>query len=123
MGVVSNILNVLDAPSNAVQGLLTGGLDDAWRGLTQQQDYDLEELYSDEFRKNNPKTAYISSAVANAVLDPLNLIGVGLLTKGVKGAKAGIEAGANVAKGAKKGSFISSVPNFVSLAINSYSSI
>lgn len=113
MGVVSNILNVLDAPSNAVQGLLTGGLDDAWRGLTQQQDYDLEELYSDEFRKNNPKTAYISSAVANAVLDPLNLIGVGLLTKGVKGAKAGIEAGANVAKGAKKGSFISSVPNYI----------
>ena len=113
MGAVSNILNVLDAPSNALQGLLTGGLDDAWKGLTQQENYDLEDLYSDKFRADNPKTAYWSSALANAVLDPLNLVGVGLLTKGVKGAKAGIEAGANVAKGAKKGSFVSSVPNYI----------
>ena len=88
MGMFDTALSVLDAPSNALQGLAVGGPEGMWRGLTQQENYDFEQLLSDEFRKENPELSYWGSGVANFIVDPLNLIGTGLLSKAfTKGAK------------------------------------
>lgn len=117
MGMLDKILDVIDAPSNALQGLVVEGWQGAKKGLLQERDYDFEEAFSDEFRKENPEASYWLSGAANLVFDPLNLVGAGLFTKGAKGMSAASKAGADqfVEKGLRNQSaeLLNSTPNYL----------
>ena len=83
-GFFESALSGIDKPSNAMQGLFIEGLEGAKKGWNQERNYDYEELYTDEFRKNNPEFSYYSSGLLNLLVDPLNFIPLGMLAKGVK---------------------------------------
>ena len=116
MGFWDTAFNVIDAPSNALQGLTIDGPEGAWKGLTQQRNYDFEELLSDEFREEYPETAYWGSGVANFIVDPLNVVGLGLFKKGAQGTKAAVDAGATIGNKPMtpySGRFVSSFDNYI----------
>ena len=127
MGYWADLFEDLDRPSNALQGYLVGGkregetrFEGLKRGWNQEENYDFEQLFSEDLAKKGwserdgaEKVGYIATGALNLLVDPLNLIGGGLFKAGGKGVKAGIEAGANVEKGAMKGSMLSSVPNYI----------
>ena len=110
MGMLDTILNVIDAPSNALQGLAVEGWEGAKKGLLQERNYDFEETFSDEFRKENPNASYWLSGAMNVVADPLNFIPLGMLTKGVKGARTASGKISPVGYGLDKG-LLSEMPN------------
>ena len=118
MGWFTDALTNLDRPSNALQGLAVEGLSGATKGWNQERNYDFEELMSDEFRTEHPDAAYWGSGVANFVVDPLNLVGAGLFTKGAKGIEAARKAGATIDPKAtdvfkRDGDWLSSFPNYI----------
>tara|TARA_R110001632_G_scaffold191179_1_gene311841 strand:- start:13 stop:1689 length:1677 start_codon:yes stop_codon:yes gene_type:complete len=128
MGWFTDTLNVIDKPSNALQGYVSGMFNEdegrfeaMKRGWNQEKNYDFEQAWSPEMQKKGwserkgPKEtlSYIGSTALNVVFDPLNAIGGGMFKAGAKGADKAVRAGANVEKGAMKGSFISSVPNYI----------
>jgi len=94
MGWFTDILENLDRPSNAFQGLVTGGWDDAGKGWDLENNYDFEDLWDEDLRnktwderKGFGETAsYLGSTALNLVFDPLNLVGAGLFKKGAQAA-------------------------------------
>ena len=86
-GFFDSFLSGIDKPSNAMQGLFIEGLEGAQKGWNQERNYDYEELYTDEFRKNNPEFSYYSSGLLNLLADPLNFVPLGMLAKGAKASK------------------------------------
>ena len=94
MGWFTDILENLDRPSNAFQGLVTGGWDDARKGWDLENNYDFEDLWDEDLRnktwderKGFGETAsYLGSTALNLVFDPLNLVGAGLFKKGAQAA-------------------------------------
>ena len=109
MGMLDTILNVIDAPSNALQGLAVEGWEGAKKGLLQERNYDFEETFTDEFRKENPNASYWLSGAMNVIADPLNFVPLGMLTKGVKASKTAAGKPSGVAYVADKA--LAEMPN------------
>jgi len=86
-GMFGQILKAFDAPSNAFQGFVIDGLEGAKKGLLHERNYDFEETFSDEFRRENPEASYWLSGAMNLIADPLNFVPLGMLAKGVKNTK------------------------------------
>ena len=86
----------IDRPSNALQGLFVDGLEGLKRGWSQKENYDFEQMWSPEMQEKGwserkglsegslEKASYVGSAALNLLADPVNLLGVGLVQKGVK---------------------------------------
>jgi len=127
MGWFTNILEAIDKPSNALQGLIVGAkrddesaLEGLKRGWKHEENYDFEQLLDEDLakkawaeRSKKEKGLYLFTGLTNLVFDPLNVVPVGMLIKGAKAMRAGVQAGANVEKGAMKGLFTSSFPNYI----------
>ena len=132
MGWFTNILEAIDKPSNALQGLIVGAkrddesaLEGLKRGWKHEENYDFEQLLDEDLAKKGwserkglregsfEKGMHLFSGLANLVFDPLNVVPVGMIAKGAKAMRAGVRAGANVEKGAMKGLFTSSFPNYI----------
>jgi len=121
MGWFTGLLENIDRPSNALQGLAVDGVEGLKRGWGQEEDYDFEQMWSEDLAKqkgyyerdNWGRTSYAVSAALNLLVDPLNLLPVGLLKKGTQAVKNAKQMGANVDKSAMKGSFVSSFPNYI----------
>jgi len=121
MGWFTDLMENIDRPSNALQGLAVGGIEGLKRGWKQEENYDFEQLGNKELAKKGwseregfgEKGSYLLSSVANLIFDPINILPVGMIAKGIKGAGTAVKAGANVEKGAMRGSFASSFPNFI----------
>ena len=113
MGFFGTLLENIDRPSNAVQGLAVDGWDGFKSGWLQEKNYDFEQTWSPEMQKKGwserkglregslEKASYVGSAALNLLLDPLNLIGLGLFKKGAKAA------------GELKGAYTSVNPNII----------
>ena len=121
MGFWSEAFKNIDRPSNALQGLAVGGVEGLKRGWGQEENYDFEQLWDADLQKKGwseregfgEKGSYVASTIANIIVDPLNLLPIGLLSKGTKAVKSAKQMGANIDKKAMKGSFISSFPNYI----------
>ena len=121
MGFWSEAFKNIDRPSNALQGLAVDGVEGLKRGWGQEENYDFEQLWDADLQKKGwseregfgEKGSYVASTIANIIVDPLNLLPVGLLSKGTKAVKNAKQMGANVDKSAMKGSFVSSFPNYI----------
>ena len=81
----------IDRPSNALQGLFVDGLEGLKRGWSQKENYDFEQMHDKELAKkgyyergNLDRLKYVGFGAANLLLDPVNLLGIGLVQKGVK---------------------------------------
>jgi|15BtaG_2_1085339.scaffolds.fasta_scaffold02726_4 hypothetical protein len=110
----------IDRPSNALQGLFVDGTEGLKRGWNQEEDYDFEQMHDRELAKkgyyerdNLDRLKYVGFGAANLLADPLNVVGLGLFSKGTKAVKTAKAMGANVDKNAMKGSLISSFPNYI----------
>ena len=120
MGWFTGLLENIDRPSNALQGLAVDGVEGLKRGWLQKEDYDFEQMWDEDLanqgyyeRDNLGRASYVASAALNLLVDPLNLLPVGLLKKGTQAVKNAKQMGANVDKSAMKGSFVSSFPNYI----------
>jgi len=113
MGMFTQILEVLDTPSNALQGLVVDGVEGFLTGLKQEKDYQFKDAFSEEFLRDKPRTAEVLGTTLDFVVDPLNLLGIGMLSKGSKAVSSAIDSGANISRGAMKGIYPSSVPNYI----------
>jgi len=128
MGWFGDLMEDLDRPANAIQGYFVGGMRDdetrfegLKRGWNQEENYDFEQIWSEDLAKqkgyyerdNWGRTSYAVSAALNLLVDPLNLLGGGMFTKGVKGVEKATKAGADVNPKAMKGFMASSVPNYI----------
>jgi hypothetical protein len=121
MGFWSEAFKNIDRPSNALQGLAVGGVEGLKRGWGQEENYDFEQLWDADLQKKGwseregfgEKGSYVASTIANIIVDPLNLLPIGLLSKGTKAVKSAKQMGANIDKKAMKGSFITSFPNYI----------
>ena len=96
------LLKLVDKPANMVRGAIVetinkgNALDGMMKGLFHKEQYDIEQTYSDEFKKENPNLSYWSSAAANFAADPLTLTGLGLFNRAGKGMDAARKAGATI---------------------------
>ncbi len=127
MGWFTNTLQALDKPSNAIQGYFVGGnredetrFEGMMRGWNQEENYDFEQLWDEDLQKKGwserdarGKRSYVASTLLNLVVDPLNALPIGSIMKGMGMMRAGMKAGANVEKGAMKGSMLSGIPNYI----------
>lgn len=127
MGWFTDVMQALDKPSNAVQGLFVGAsrddetaMEGLKRGWNQEENYDFEQILDEDLAKKGyyerggaDRLKYMAFGAANLIVDPLNLVGAGLFTKGLKGADKAVKAGADVQEGAMKGFALSSVPNYI----------
>ncbi len=127
MGWFSDLMEDLDRPANAIQGYFVGAkrddetrLEGLKRGWNQEENYDFEQLWDEDLadkgyyeRGNLDRLSYVASGALNLLVDPLNVIGGGMFTKGVKGVDKAVKAGADVNPDAMKGFTASSVPNFI----------
>ena len=92
MGFWSEAFKNIDRPSNALQGLAVGGVEGLKRGWGQEENYDFEQMWDADLQKKGwseregfgEKGSYVASTIANILVDPLNLLPIGLLTKGTK---------------------------------------
>ena len=89
--VWSEVFTNIDRPSNALQGLFVDGLKGLKRGWGQKENYDFEQMHDRELaekgyyeRGNLDRLKYVGFGAANLLLDPVNLLGIGLIQKGVK---------------------------------------
>ena len=109
MGFFGTLLENIDRPSNAVQGLAVGGWDGFKSGWLQEKNYDFEQTWNEDLQKKGwsereglgEKASYVGSTALNLLVDPLNLIGLGLFKKGAKAA------------GELKGAYTSVNPNIL----------
>ena len=92
MGWFTDLMRDIDRPSNALQGLAVGGIEGLKRGWSQKENYDFEQMHDKELaekgyyeRGNLDRLKYVGFGAANLLLDPVNLLGIGLVQKGVKG--------------------------------------
>ena len=92
MGWFTDLMRDIDRPSNALQGLAVGGIEGLKRGWSQKENYDFEQMHDKELAKkgyyergNLDRLKYVGFGAANLILDPVNLLGIGLVQKGVKG--------------------------------------
>jgi len=128
MGWFTETLSAIDKPSNALQGYFVGGkrkdetrFEGMVRGWNQEENYDFEQLFDEDLAKKSwseregraEHSAYIASTLANLLVDPLNAVPIGSIFKGMGMMRAGAKAGANVEKGAMKGSTLSAIPNYI----------
>ena len=121
MGFWSEAFKNIDRPSNALQGLAVGGMEGLKRGWGQEENYDFEQMWNADLQKKGwsereglgEKGSYVASTIANILVDPLNLLPIGLLTKGTRAVNKAKQMGANIDKSAMKGAFISSFPNYI----------
>lgn len=127
MGWFTDVMQALDKPSNAVQGLFVGAsredetaMEGLKRGWNQEENYDFEQILDEDLAKKGyyerggaDRLKYMAFGAANLIVDPLNLVGAGLFTKGVKGAEKAVKSGADVQEGAMKGFALSSIPNYI----------
>ena len=121
MGFWSEAFKNIDRPSNALQGLAVGGVEGLKRGWGQKENYDFEQMWNADLQKKGwseregfgEKGSYVASTIANILVDPLNLLPIGLLTKGTKAVSKAKQMGANIDESAMKGSFVSSFPNYI----------
>ena len=127
MGWFSDLMEDLDRPANAIQGYFVGAkrddetrLEGLKRGWNQEENYDFEQLWDEDLadkgyyeRGNLDRLSYVASGALNLLVDPLNLIGGGMFTKGAKGVDKAVKEGADVNPDAMKGFTASSVPNFI----------
>ena len=121
MGFWSEAFKNIDRPSNALQGLAVGGVEGLKRGWGQKENYDFAQMWNADLQKKGwsereglgEKGAYVASTIANILVDPLNLLPIGLLTKGTKAVSKAKQMGANIDESAMKGSFVSSFPNYI----------
>jgi hypothetical protein len=119
MGWFTDVLDNLDRPSNALQGLVTGGLDDAAKGWNLEKNYDFEDLWDEDLRNKTwseregfgETASYLGSTALNVLFDPTSLIGAGLFTKPYQAVK-GLAGGAKAVKEAK-GMYTTSGPNYI----------
>jgi len=91
----SEVFTNIDRPSNALQGLFVDGLEGLKRGWSQKENYDFEQMHDKELAKkgyyergNLDRLKYVGFGAANLLADPVNLLGIGLVQKGVKGLSA-----------------------------------
>ena len=117
MGWFSDLMEDLDRPANAIQGYFVGAKRDdetrfegLKRGWNQEENYDFEQILDEDLAKKGyyerggaDRLKYMAFGAANLIVDPLNLVGAGLFTKGLKGAEKAVKAGADVQEGAMKG--------------------
>jgi hypothetical protein len=135
MGWFTDTLDALDKPSNALQGWVNDpdffSLDYAQKGWDHEVNYDFEDAWRDapqgdrgwddrtkaSLRKGTildslaDHASYIASIPFNLVLDPVNTLGLGLVTnpyRAVKGMKGG-----KVAADEAKGMLTTSGPNII----------
>ena len=92
MGWFTDLMRDIDRPSNALQGLAVGGIEGLKRGWSQKENYDFEQMHDKELaekgyyeRGNLDRLKYVGFGAANLLLDPVNLLGIGLVQKGIKG--------------------------------------
>lgn len=83
----NSILDLVDRPLNAAQGAAAEGLEGAKKGIMGEVDYSYLDAMSPEFQAKNPETAAALAVAGDLVLDPLNLVGAGLFSKGTKALK------------------------------------
>ena len=90
--VWSGMLEGIDRPSNALQGLFVDGTEGLKRGWNQEEDYDFEQMHDRELAKkgyyerdNLDRLKYVGFGAANLLADPFNVTGLGLFSKGAKG--------------------------------------
>jgi len=90
-GWFTNAMMGIDKPSNALQGLAVGGIEGLKRGWSQKENYDFEQMHNEELAKkgyyergNLDRLKYVGFGAANLLTDPVNLLGIGLVQKGVK---------------------------------------
>lgn len=102
------ILDLMDRPLNAVQGAAAEGVEGAKKGITGAVDYSYLDAMSPEFQAKNPETAAALAVAGDLVLDPMNLVGAGLFTKGTKALK-----NLNLVEDAYKGGIPSSASNYI----------
>lgn len=99
---------MLDRPLNAAQGAAAEGLEGAKKGITGEVDYSYLDAMSPEFQAENPRTAAAMAVAGDFFLDPMNLVGGGMFTKGTKALKdLGLKAES------KLGSVLSSPSNYI----------
>jgi hypothetical protein len=91
MGLLTEVFTNIDRPSNALQGLFVDGLEGLKRGWSQKENYDFEQMHDEELAKkgyyergNLDRLKYVGFGAANLLADPINLLGIGLVQKGVK---------------------------------------
>jgi len=90
-GWFTEAMKGIDKPSNALQGLAVGGIEGLKRGWSQKENYDFEQMHDEELAKkgyyergNLDRLKYVGFGAANLLADPINLLGIGLVQKGVK---------------------------------------
>ncbi len=121
MGWFTNLMEDIDRPSNALQGLAVDGLEGFQRGWKHKENYDFEQMWDEDLQKKGwsvrdgkgETASNIGSTALNVLLDPLNAIPFSMIGKGIKGASKAKKAGASVEKGTMRGMLASSVPNFI----------
>ena len=109
MGWFTEVLDAIDKPSNALQGLFVEGTEGLKRGWNQEENYDFEQMWDEDLQKKGwseregfgETASYIGSTALNLVFDPLNVVGLGLFKKGAKAA------------GELKGAITSGNPNII----------
>lgn len=104
----NKLMELIDRPLNAAQGAAAEGLEGAKKGVTGEVDYSYLDAMSPEFQSQNPRTAAGLAVAGDLLLDPLNLVGGGMFTKGSKALK-------NMGLGAEqsKGGVFSSASNYI----------
>jgi len=81
------IAPIIDAPMNALQGSFVDGSEGAWRGLTQQEDYNYGQALPQDVQDNYPNVTGAVRNVGEIVGDPLNLVTGGSLKLAQKSLK------------------------------------
>jgi hypothetical protein len=104
----NKLMDIIDRPLNAAQGAAAEGIEGAKKGIAGEVDYSYLDAMSPEFKSQNPKTASSLAFAGDLVLDPLNLVGAGLFTKGTQALK-------KMGLGAEqmKGGILSSASNYI----------
>ena len=102
---------VLDAPMNALQGVLAEGSEGFKRGFLQEEDYNYGQALPQEWQDKYPNITGSVAGVGEVLADPINLLtaGGGFLAK--QGAKGLKDAG--ITNEAFKGMYLSQPANYI----------
>ena len=103
---VGKVLETVDRPLNAVQGLVSGEEDGLMRGLRGEVDYSYMDAIPLETQAAYPRATAALATLGEFVADPVNLVGAGLVKKGA-------DAVSKLKNYDTKGLVSSSFPNFL----------